>query len=246
MKKQQYLVFDIETAPLDFETLSESQQEYILRKTNTEEEIQYKKFEMALSPITAQVVCIGTQMMQLTDEGAWEVLGRAALSVNNDFDYGQKELIKLSTGDDCYLTNEAKLLDDFWAILRKYDHSTLISFNGRNFDAPFLMLRSAIHRIKPSRNLMSGTKFNYPLHIDLIDELTFYNPSPYSASKRFNFDFYTRTFGIKSPKSEGVDGSMVGEYFRDGKILEISEYCMRDINATWELFLIWNSYLRYK
>jgi DNA polymerase elongation subunit (family B) len=226
MKKQQYLIFDIETAPLDFDSLSESQQEYLLRNTNTEEEIQAKKFEMALSPITAQVVCIGTQLMQSTDEGGWEIVGRAALSVDNSFESGQKEEILLPSGDKCFITNEAKLLEDFWAILRKYDSSVLVSFNGRNFDAPFLMLRSAIHRIKPSRNLMSGTKFNYPLHYDLIDELTFYNPSPYSASKRFNFDFYTRTFGIKSPKSEGVDGSMVGQYFKEGKIIEISEYCM--------------------
>ncbi|MDX9789505.1 MAG: 3'-5' exonuclease [Candidatus Kapaibacterium sp.] len=245
MKKQQYLIFDIETAPLDFEKLSESQQEYILRHTSNEEEVQAKKFEMALSPITAQVVCIGTQLMQSGEQDAWEQVGRAALSLNNDLQYGEKEHVKLSTGDDCYITNEAKLLEDFWAILRKYENAVLISFNGRNFDAPFLMLRSAIQRIKPSRNLMSGTKFNYPMHIDLIDELTFYNPSPYSASKRFNFDFYTRTFGIKSPKSEGVDGSMVGELFRQGKHVEIAEYCMRDINATWELFLIWNQYLRF-
>ena len=245
MRKQQYLVFDIETAPVEFDELSESQQEYIIRGAKTEEEIQHKKFEMGLSPMTAQVVCIGTQMMQSTDDGNWEQIGRAALSVDNTFEYGQKEQIILDSGDICYLTNEAKMLDDFWAILRKYDHATLVSFNGRSFDAPFLMLRSTIHRIKPSRNLMSGTKFNYPLHTDLIDELTFYNPSPYSASKRFNFDFYTRTFGIKSPKSEGVDGSMVGEFFKSGRIREISEYCMRDINATWELFLVWYNYLKF-
>ncbi len=245
MRKQNYLVFDIETAPLDFDTLSESQQDYIIRSAKTDEEIEQKKFEMGLSPITAQVVCIGTQLMQSTEDGNWEQIGRAALSVDNSFEYEKKELITLSTGDKCYLTNEARLLEDFWSILKKYDQATLVSFNGRNFDAPFLMLRSAIHRIKPSRNLMAGTKYNYPLHTDLIDELTFYNPSPYSASKRFNFDFYTRTFGLKSPKSEGVDGSMVGELFKDGKINEISEYCMRDINATWELFLVWYNYLKF-
>lgn len=245
MKKQQYLIFDIETAPLDFENLSESQQEYIIRYAKNDEEIQQKKYEMALSPMTAQIVCIGTQLMQSTDDGNWEQIGRAALSVDNSFEYGKREHLKLATGDDCYLTNEAKLLDDFWAILKKYNNAVLISFNGRNFDAPFLMLRSAIHRIKPYRNLMSGTRYNYPMHIDLIDELTFYNPSPYTASKRFNFDFYARSFGIKSPKSEGVDGSMVGQYFKEGKIIEISEYCMRDINATWELFLVWNNYLRF-
>jgi len=92
---------------------------------------------------------------------------------------------------------------------------------------------------------MNGTKWNYPGHTDLIDELSFYNPSPYSASKRFNFDFYTRAFGITSPKSEGVDGSMVSELYKKGDIATISDYCLRDINATWELFLVWQKYLKF-
>lgn len=246
MNGQSYLVFDIETAPLDFESLSESQQNYLLRKAETEEEIQSKKFEMALSPLSGQIVCIGTQLMILNQNGEWEQTGRAALSVNNSFEDGKKEAVELTTGDKCIIYNEATLLEVFWNLLKKHEPVTLISFNGRNFDAPFIMLRSAINKIKPSRNLMSGTKFNYPQHVDLIDELTFYNGSQYGATRRFNFDFYTRSFGITSPKSEGVDGSMVGDLFREGKILEIAEYCMRDINATWELFLIWDEFLKMK
>ena len=92
---------------------------------------------------------------------------------------------------------------------------------------------------------MQGTKFNYRMHIDLIDELTFFNPSPYAASKRFNFDFYTRAFGITSPQSAGVDGSMVSQLSEEGKIDVISEYCLRDISATWELYLHWREYLQF-
>jgi predicted PolB exonuclease-like 3'-5' exonuclease len=83
------------------------------------------------------------------------------------------------------------------------------------------------------------------MHIDLIDELTFYNPTYYGATKRFNFDFYARAFGLDSPKSEGIDGSKVKEYYNEGKVLEIAEYCLRDVSTTWELFLIWNKYLRF-
>jgi len=108
----------------------------------------------------------------------------------------------------------------------------MITFNGRNFDAPFVMLRSAIHKIKPPLNLMSGTKFNYFGHIDLIDELSFYSTGSMGATKKFNFDFYTQAFGITSPKEQGVDGSLVPEFFKKGQIKEIAEYCMRDVNAT--------------
>jgi hypothetical protein len=92
---------------------------------------------------------------------------------------------------------------------------------------------------------MSGTKFNYGYHTDLIDELTFYTPSSYGATKRFNFDFYTRAFGLVSPKSDGIDGSKVKDYFIEGKKNEIAEYCLRDVVATWELFLIWKERLKF-
>ena len=107
-----------------------------------------------------------------------------------------------------------------------------MTFNGRNFDAPFLMLRSAIYKIRPPYNLMAGTKFSYPSHIDLIDELSYYSMSSYGATRRFNFDFYSQSFGITSPKAQGVDGSKVPDFFASGKIEEISDYCMRDVRAT--------------
>ena len=242
---KEYLVFDIETAPIEWDTLAESQQEYLLRNAQTEEEIEKRKFEMALTPMTAHVVCIGLQMMKQQEDGTYEMTSRAAFSSVPDSVYEENKDIELSTGAHCYIRREEKVLTDFWAILTKYPRACLISFNGRNFDAPFLMLRSALLGIKPSRNLMAGTKFNYQGHIDLIDELTFYAGSQYGATRRYNFDFYTRAFGLVSPKAEGVDGSMVGELYREGKVDVIAEYCLRDVNATWELFKIWDERLNF-
>ncbi len=239
-----YIAFDIETASLDFESLSHSQQEYILRGATTDEEKEKKKYEMGLSPFTAQVVCIGLMKIDI-DKDNNEEINKIALSCDNSISDDEKREISLTTGDKCIITNEKNLLINFWSRITKYNSHILISFNGRNFDAPFLMLRSAIKEIRPSKNLMQGTKFNYPGHIDLIDELTFYNPSQMGATRRFNFDFYTQSFGLKSPKSEGVDGSMVTTMFQEGQIESISEYCLRDINATWELFKKWKQYLSF-
>jgi uncharacterized protein YprB with RNaseH-like and TPR domain len=50
-----------------------------------------------------------------------------------------------------------------------------ITFNGRSFDAPFLIVRSAVHRIKPSVNLIPNRYDKY--HIDLFDQLSFYGVS---------------------------------------------------------------------
>lgn len=243
---EQYLIFDIETAPIDFEKLDESQQEYLLRKCETDEEKEKVKFEMALSPMTSRVVCIGLQLMEKVGEDEWETKNKAAFAVDLSIEDDSMRTEELESGDPCHISSERKMLENFWNILIKYSNASLVSFNGRNFDAPYLMLRSALYRIKPSRNIMSGTKFNYKMHYDLIDELSFFSTSYYGATRRYNFDFYARAFGIKSPKSEGVDGSMVGEMFNNGQINEIAEYCLRDVTATWELFLIWYKYLKFQ
>jgi len=240
-----FLVFDIETIPLNFDSFSESQKEYILRGTSTEEEAEKKKGEMALAPLTAQVVCIGIQLIERDEKGD-NVLRHGAIAIDNDLSDNDERKELLSNETPVFFYNEKTALEKFWKLISKYDPVHLISFNGRGFDAPFLMLRSALLGVRPSKNIMSGTKFNYPLHTDLIDELTFYIPSfNYGATKRFNFDFYTRAFGLTSPKSEGIDGSKVSVYFAEGKINEIAEYCLRDVKATWELYLLWEKYLRF-
>ncbi len=246
-----YLAFDIETIPVSWDTLSESQQEYLLRRTETEEQAEQAKKEMALSPLTAHVVCIGLQMVKEVENGEYSILTRKAFSFDSSIPEGESKDIELSTGDVCTLCSEKEMLSKFWGIFEKrdkegnykYRNVHLLSFNGRNFDAPFLMLRSAILGIRPSRDLMSGTKYNYKLHTDLIDELTFYSPSSYGATKRYNFDFYARAFGLQSPKAEGIDGSKVSEFFHEGRIAEITEYCLRDVDTTWKLFEIWKKLL---
>ncbi len=242
---ENYFVFDIETAPLEWDSLSQSQQEYWLRGTSTEEEIENRMFMRSLTPLTARIVCIACMIFERTETG-WNMISKGVLATNPDSEAETVADELLVDNVKMQISSERKVLEDFWKLLVHYKYPTLISFNGRNFDAPFIALRSAVHRIRPTFNLMAGTKFNYPKHIDLIDELTFYNPVQYGATKRFNFDFYAHSFGITSPKAQGLDGSLVPEFFEQGKIKDIAEYCMRDVVATWELFLFWNEYLNFK
>ncbi len=248
-----YLVFDIETSPLDWDTYSDSQKEYLIRGAVTEEEIEKKKSETGLSALTSHVVCIGLEMFTFDEESkSYKTLSRKAFSLDPTKKDDEVEEVELPTGDICRLSTEQNLLEHFWKIFtsKSGKDTCLISFNGRNFDAPFLMLRSALMKIKPSRDLMKGTKFNYPMHIDLIDKLTFYMAQQSGPTRRYNFDFYSQQFEkygheIHTPKTMDVNGGMVREMFADGKILEIAEYCMRDITSTWQLFLIWKEYLDF-
>ncbi|MFN3781362.1 MAG: ribonuclease H-like domain-containing protein, partial [Candidatus Kapaibacteriota bacterium] len=200
--------------------------------------------EFGLSPFTAQIICIGLYFVEIED--SQEVSTKAvAYAVDNSLD---DETVKIEIFDDIniYLVSERKAMESFWKILHKHTEIHLVTFNGRNFDCPFIMLRSAILGVKPTRNIMEGTKFNYKFHTDLLDVLTFYQPTFYfSATKRFNLDFYTRSFGIESPKAFGIDGSNVTEYFKDGKFTEIASYCIRDVKSTWELYKKIREYLYF-
>lgn len=245
--KKYYIPFDIETVPLPFDQLDESQQEYLLRGANTLESIEQRKREMALTPLTGQIITIGFKVIEHNiDENYHEtcnLVSSGALILNPNLDNDNEIIQKEENGDIFYYATEEKILQMFWEVLKKYKNSTLISFNGRYFDAPFLLLRSALLKVQPSRNIMKGSKYNYPEHIDLMDELTFHNPTNYGTTRRFNFNFYTIAFGLKSPKSQGIDGANVYEYFLSKEYDTIARYCLRDVEATWQLFLRIKDYL---
>jgi hypothetical protein len=224
------LVFDIETVGCNIESLEESQQEYILRysEKETQEDAREKlKLEairyLSLYPLTAKIISIGmlnteTQNTMVLFEGT-----------------ENKEWQSDETGIRYCSHTEEEMIAKFWEYVKKVD--AIITFNGRNFDVPFLMLRSAIHKIKPSRNFIKKRYDNYS-HIDLLDKFTYYG-----MTKKFNLDFYCKSFNIESPKSHGVSGMDVKELYNAGKIEEIATYCAYDVEATYKLYKVWDKYL---
>lgn len=245
----QTLIFDIETIPLPFETsFDEAQREYLLRGAKDDEEREQKKSWGGLNPLTGQVVCIGT-LVHETRKGSALYLAKEASEDVVEHD-GMTLRYKA-------FTDEADLLDHFWVGLpNKYQ--AVVTFNGRNFDCPFLMLRSAALGIRPSVNMMAGTKWEFKVggsskdrysgaeHIDLQDKLCFSGGfDKNGATRKFNLDFYTKSFGIASPKSAGIAGDKVPQFFAEGRQREIAEYCMRDVKATSELYEKWSTLLKF-
>jgi len=136
---------------------------------------------------------------------------------------------------------EKEMLENFWKGAREYQE--FISFNGRGFDVPFLLVRSAVHKVKPTKDLMSNRyltsqRFDAK-HIDLFDQLNFYG----AVRRRGNLHLWSRVFGIKSPKAEGISGNDVTKLFKEKKFLEIARYNIRDLKATKELYEVWNEYI---
>ena len=224
------IVFDIETCAYPFESLSESQQEYLLRYSEKESEDEKKMQKrddairyLSLYPLTAKAIAIGIYHLEK----------------DKTYVYYENEKQEEWTAVEKHVhykgLPEKEMIQSFWRIVDYCDQ--VITFNGRNFDIPFLMIRSALLKIRPTKNLI-GKRYDSNTHIDLLEQFTFYG-----ITRKFNLDFYCHAFGIESPKSKGVSGMEVKTLYEAGRIKDIAIYCGEDVIATSKLFKIWEEYL---
>jgi 3'-5' exonuclease len=217
------IVIDIETLGFPFESFDEKQQEYLLKFSSTDAEREEAIQKLSLYPTTAQIITIG---MLNPETGRGKILYQSDASSTQQSDDGNIQFI---TG------TEKELLEQFWQDILHYNQ--FITFNGRGFDCPFIMLRSAILQVAPTRNLMPY-RYDASIHCDLLEQLTFYN-----AFRKFNLDFYCKSFGIESPKEKGITGLDMRKLFDEKRFLEIAQYNLGDLKATAELFRRWETYL---
>lgn len=218
------IIFDIETIPQNFDALDEASRKYLLKEAETDEEIQKTKDQMALWGPTNEIVAIGMLAVE-TQKGAVYFQSRGT-----SFEPFEEEGIKYWAG------SEPEILEKFWQAVAHA--AKFVTFNGRGFDCPVLMVRSAILKVKPAKNLMPY-RYSAEQHVDLLEQLTFYN-----AVRKFNLDMYCKAFGIASPKSHGITGLSIKPLFEAGEYLKIARYCAGDLTATRELYLRWVEYLR--
>ncbi len=233
---QKRLVFDIETVGEDFETLDKTTQDSLTRWIEHEagDEREYKvmlddlKQGLGFSPLTGQIVALGMLDVETGKTGVYyQSPGVAAKRAEED-------------GVSYESMEEKEIVRRFWDVAARYQ--VFITFNGRGFDAPFLTTRSAVHGVRPTKNLMAG-RYIYQqhadaIHIDLLDQLTFYG----ATRRTGGLHLWCRALGIKSPKSGGVTGDDVGDLFKKKKYLDIARYNVGDLYATKELFDAWDTY----
>ncbi|GAB4388897.1 MAG: hypothetical protein Kow0025_10930 [Thermodesulfovibrionales bacterium] len=219
------LILDIETVGRDIESFDEASRNYLLRYAETEEEVQEVRDSLSFYPLTGEIVAIGL-LNPDTDRGAvyFQSPGEELLLPF------EEEGFRFEAG------TEKGIIEKFWNAVRSYDE--IITFNGRGFDCPFILVRSAVHGIRPARELMPGRYDNS--HIDLMDRLTFFG----AFRRRFSLDMWCRTFGIESPKG-AMTGYEVRDYFKAGRVMDIARYCAGDLRATKALYERWQGYMRY-
>lgn len=232
----EYLVFDIETIGKTIEDFDEKSLEYFKEwaqrdSKNEEDAMEQIKNGLPFSPFFGEIVTIG--MIDQADRGA--VYFRA--DEDNSVKDFEEKAVMYRVGD------EKEILTRFWEVAAKYEN--FVTFNGRGFDAPYLMIRSAVHNIRPSVNLMSNRYLSMQRgtrHFDLSDLLTFYG----ALWRKPSLHFSTQAFGIPSPKEGGVEGKEVPQAFKDKRYLEIARYCLDDVRATKSLFEAWDKYLNFE
>ena len=121
---------------------------------------------------------------------------------------------------------EPAILQEFWDTAKGVD--LFVGFKILDFDLKFIMQRSIIQGVKPTRELNFARYRSEPIY-DVMREWQMWDTG-YVA-----LDVVTRALGIESPKGE-LDGSKVYDYYREGRLEDIYAYCMRDVKATREIY----------
>jgi predicted PolB exonuclease-like 3'-5' exonuclease len=128
--------------------------------------------------------------------------------------------------------DEAGMLSDFAEFMTKWKPH-LVTWNGRGFDLPVLLLRALRHGISlpwyyqepdyRDRRSAAG-------HVDLADFL-----ADHGAARMTSLHGAARLCGL--PGKDGIDGSQVEGLFHAGQFEALRQYCLSDVAQTAFLFL---------
>lgn len=127
---------------------------------------------------------------------------------------------------------ERRLLEDFSRFVGKA-RPVLVSYNGRSFDLPVIVMRSLCHAVPLPwyyREKDVRYRFSEAGHLDLCDWL-----ADHGATRAGKLDAVARLIGL--PGKVGIDGSQVEGLYLAGQLSSIETYCLADVAQTALLFL---------
>jgi len=122
--------------------------------------------------------------------------------------------------------DEAPILRQFWEMARDVDK--FVGHNVLDFDLKFIWKRSVVHSVKPSI-YVSFARFRSDFVYDIMHEWEKWGREYISLER------LARVLGLQSTKGE-LDGSKVYDYYREGRLQEIYDYCLADVRLTREIY----------
>ena len=200
-----FVAYDIETCPLPIDQMSEAQLRRHdkelrrqLERTPAMDEHEASRLVRSIHPMLGWICCISAVSGTTTDTNT----PRSWTAENPD--------------------EEGTLLTHFWSDVAGFNNVVWVTFNGKRFDAPWLLCRSSHYRLSPSRtDLLNTYPFRHRPHADLA---TIW---PQSCS----LDDLCDHLSIPSPKGS-MSGALVADAVASGAIDEVELYCSRDVLAT--------------
>lgn len=118
---------------------------------------------------------------------------------------------------------EKEILTKFWQAATGVHR--FIGHNIWEFDLPFIYKRSIINGVKPRSDINFARYRNIPIY-DTQQEWELWG-----FRKAQKLDTLAKVLGLPSSKDD-MDGSMVWQYYKDGKMEDICTYCMKDVELT--------------
>ncbi|RMF40532.1 MAG: 3'-5' exonuclease [Planctomycetota bacterium] len=127
----------------------------------------------------------------------------------------------------------------FWVGWERYQGPTWVTFNGRTFDLPLMEHAAFRYGVSVPKwfNMQDRTyeqrrnRYNLASHIDLQEILTNFGATWF----RGGLNLAATILG--KPGKMDVQGDMVYDLYRQGKLEEISEYCRCDVLDSYFVFL---------
>jgi 3'-5' exonuclease len=137
-----------------------------------------------------------------------------------------KEVDGKEVQKEVFCGDEKEVLTKFWESAKGVNR--FIGHNILEFDFPFIYQRSIINGVRP-RNDISFARYRDLPVFDTMRQWTLW------SRNTVKLDTLAKVLGFPTSKGD-IDGSKVWEYYKKGKINEISEYCMKDVELTRQVY----------
>lgn len=118
--------------------------------------------------------------------------------------------------------SEADIIKAFWEGSRAAN--LFVGHNILDFDLRFLVQRSIVLGIRPSRDI-PFIRFRQSPVYDTMHEWSKW------GREHISLDNLCRALGVASSKTGGMDGSLVFPAYLEGRLPEIADYCREDVRA---------------
>ena len=177
----------------------------------TDDEVRAELGDKFPKHIYHSIICIGALVARREEGGHWIV---DALGAPHVGERSEKELI-------------ASFVEKIAALSPQ-----LVTFNGSSFDLPVLRYRAMVHGVA-ARGLAARPYFHRYTEdaVDLCDVL-----SSFSSQAKATLHELCRVLGLPG-KPDGMTGTEVEKYYRDGHIRQIADYCESDVLNTYRIWL---------